>query len=33
VGEQPAEFSQELKDELADVVNNGASYSDISKKP
>lgn len=32
-GAQPDPFTQQLKDELADVVTNGASYSDISKKP
>lgn len=32
-GEQPSPFSDQLKSELQDVVNNGASYSDISKKP
>ncbi len=34
VGQHPSSaFSTTLKNELSDVINNGGSYADISKKP
>jgi hypothetical protein len=32
-GHQPDPFSPALKSELQDVINNGSSYGDISKRP